>query len=121
MGKAIDYMNEIGLDQIHAHEEKLIAHFLEKAEKFEGLLLMGPKENRASVFSFTLDGVHPLDAGTLLNEFGIAVRTGQHCCQPIMDRYGIHASIRASLAFYNTTEEIDFFFEKLSKVKTMLV
>jgi len=120
LGKAIDYINQIGLENIEAHEQELLEYITEKLQAIEGLTIMGTAKHKACVLSFNIDGVHPLDVGTLLNEYGIAVRTGQHCCQPIMDRYRVHASIRASLAFYNTKSEIDYFIGKLLKVKEML-
>ncbi len=117
---AIDYMNRIGIDVIESYEKELAAYFLPKLNSVKGLTLLGKSNDRASVFSFVLDGCHPLDVGTLLNEYGIAVRTGHHCCQPLMQHYKVPASIRASLSFYNTFAEIDFFTEKLLKVLKVL-
>ncbi len=119
-GVSIDYVNQIGMDVIQSYEQELTQYMLQSLKQVPGLCLLGTSTHRAAVFSFVVDGIHHLDIGTLLNEFGIALRTGHHCCQPLMAHYGISGSVRASLAFYNTKEEIDYFIEKLFVVLKML-
>ena len=119
-GEAINYMNTIGVDAINNYEAELTKYATKQLETVEDLTIFGTSEHKAAVFSFAIDGCHPLDIGTLLNEYGIAVRTGHHCCQPLMNRLGVSATTRASLAFYNTKEEIDYLVEKLQQVKQML-
>lgn len=119
-GVAIDYINEIGLGEIEEYEQELTEYTRDKLATVEGLHFLGNAPHKAAVFSFVIDGLHALDIGTLLNEYGIAVRTGHHCCQPLMKRFNVPASTRASLALYNTKEEIDFLVEKLNVVKEML-
>lgn len=104
---AIDYINAIGLDAIAAYENELLAYGTEKLSVIDGLRIIGTAAQKASVISFVVDGTHPYDIGMILDKLGIAVRTGHHCTQPIMDRYGIPGTVRASFAFYNTMEEID--------------
>lgn len=119
LGKAIDYMNNIGIEHIEEYEHELTAYMTQKLSTIEKLRVLGP-EHRASVFSFVIEGLHALDIGTLLNEYGIAVRTGHHCAQPLLERLGVTSTVRASLAFYNTKEEIDYFIDKLNKIIDML-
>jgi cysteine desulfurase/selenocysteine lyase len=107
LGAAIDYLESLGLPRIAAHEEALLAYGTGRLSEIPGLRLVGTARRKAAVLSFVLDGVHPHDAGTVLDQEGIAVRTGHHCAQPVMDRFGVPATIRASLALYNTREEID--------------
>ena len=121
LGEAINYIQNIGLDAIELYEKELVSYATDQLNSVEGLRLLGTAENKAAVFSFVIDGCHPLDVGTLLNEYGIAVRTGHHCCQPLMQRMGVSASVRASLAFYNTKEDIDKLTEKLMQVRKMLL
>ena len=116
---AIDYVNEIGLDAIADYEQELLEYGTEKLSQIEGLKIYGTAKNKASVISFLLDGIHPYDAGTILDKLGIAVRTGHHCTQPVMTRFGIPGTVRASFAFYNTKEEIDALYEGLLRVKKM--
>lgn len=118
-GTAIDYLNEIGWDFIHDQEKELLDYATAKLSSIEGLKIYGEAEKKASVISFLLEGIHPYDVGMILDKLGIAVRTGHHCTQPIMDRFGIPGTVRASFAFYNTTEEIDRLYEGLLRVKTM--
>ncbi len=120
LGTAVDYLNSIGLDKIHAYEDSLLTYATEKAKSFEGFRIIGEAENKASVLSFIIEGIHPYDIGVLLDKMGVAVRTGHHCTQPIMQHYNIPGTIRASFAFYNTKEEIDQFFEALEKAVSML-
>jgi cysteine desulfurase / selenocysteine lyase len=117
MGAAIDYVNGIGLDRIAAHEHQLLEHATELLSEIPGLRIVGTAPNKAAVVSFVLEGIHPHDIGTVLDREGIAVRTGHHCAQPVMDRFGIPATARASFAFYNTIEEVDALAEGIKKVK----
>lgn len=107
LGAAIDYINEIGLDEIAAYEHELLVYGTQQLSAIEGLRIVGTAENKSSVISFLINDIHPYDLGVLLNEQGIAIRTGHHCCQPLMDRFNIEGTCRASFAFYNTKEEID--------------
>lgn len=120
LGTALDYLNEIGFDDIAAYEQELLVYATEKLQQIDGLKIYGTAENKASVLSFNIGGIHPYDIGTIIDKLGIAVRTGHHCAQPIMDFYNIPGTIRASFAFYNTKEEIDIFVEALQKAKMML-
>lgn len=119
-GAAIDYMNSIGFDNIAAHENELLKYGTEKLLEIEGLKIYGTSKKKTSVISFNLEGIHPYDVGTILDKLGIAVRTGHHCAQPIMDFYKIPGTIRASFAFYNTKTEIDALVEGVKKAKIML-
>jgi cysteine desulfurase/selenocysteine lyase len=107
LGAAIDYLEAISMEAIAAHEHELLTYGIEALQQIPGLRLIGTAREKASILSFVLEGIHPHDVGTVLDQEGIAIRTGQHCCQPVMDRYGIPATARASLALYNTREEID--------------
>lgn len=120
LGAAINYINSIGLDNISAYEHELLAYGTEKLTAIEGLKIIGTAKNKSSVLSFVVDGVHAYDLGVLLNEQGIAVRTGHHCCQPLMDSFGIEGTCRASLAFYNTFGEIDALVAGLNKAIRIL-
>lgn len=119
-GAAIDYMNSIGFDDIATYENKLLEYGTEQLLQIEGLKIYGNSKNKTSVISFNLEGIHPYDVGTILDKLGIAVRTGHHCAQPIMDFYKIPGTVRASFAFYNTKEEIDTLVEGIKKAKIML-
>jgi len=119
LGTAIDYVNKIGLDAIAAHETALLLDATEKLAAIPGVTLIGRAKERAGAISFILDGVHPHDIGTVLDQEGIAIRTGHHCTQPLMDRFGVPATARAALAFYNTFEEIDALVTGIHKVKEM--
>jgi cysteine desulfurase/selenocysteine lyase len=119
LGAAVDYVQSIGLDAIGAWEHELLAHGTHVLSKVPGLTLVGTAPEKAAVLSFTLAGVHPHDAGTVLDGEGIAVRTGQHCAQPVMDHYGVPGTVRASLAFYNTEEELDRLAHALRRVVEM--
>jgi cysteine desulfurase/selenocysteine lyase len=120
LGTAIDYLNEIGFDDIAAHEHELLVYATEKLLQIEGLKIFGTAKEKTSVISFNIDGIHPYDIGTIIDKLGIAVRTGHHCAQPIMDFFKIPGTIRASFAFYNTKEEIDIFVEGVKKAQMML-
>ncbi len=119
-GKAIDYMNAIGFEAIMSYENELLRYGTSQLLEIEGLTIYGQSKNKASVISFNLDGIHPYDVGTLLDKMGIAVRTGHHCAQPVMDYYKIPGTIRASFSFYNTKEEIDILVKGVKKAKLML-
>ena len=119
-GEAINYMNAIGFDKISQHENKLLEYATEKLSSIDGLKIYGTSKNKTSVISFNIDGIHAYDLGTIIDKLGIAIRTGQHCAQPIMDFYGISGTARASFAFYNTLDEIDQFIIAIKKAMTML-
>ena len=119
-GKAIDYLNEIGLDNIEQYEKSLLDYANSKLKEIDGLKIYGDSKNKTSVISFNIEGIHSYDIGSILDKFGIAVRTGQHCAQPIMDHFGIDGTVRASFSFINTIEEIDHFYDSLIKAKSML-
>jgi cysteine desulfurase/selenocysteine lyase len=117
LGAAFDYVTRIGLDKIAAYEHELLVYGTEALSRIPGLRLIGTAREKAAVLSFVIDGIHPHDIGTVLDRQGIAVRTGHHCAQPVMDRFGVPATTRASLAFYNTVAEIDALAAGLGKVK----
>ncbi|WP_298531340.1 aminotransferase class V-fold PLP-dependent enzyme [uncultured Algibacter sp.] len=119
-GAAIDYMNSIGFENIAAFENELLEYATDKLLEIEGLKIYGNSKHKTSVISFNLEGIHPYDVGTILDKLGIAVRTGHHCAQPIMDFYKIPGTIRASFAFYNTKDEIDALVAGVKKAKMML-
>ncbi len=117
LGAAIDYLDRIGMDAVAAHEHDLLEYGTKALESIPGLRLIGTAREKAGVLSFVIDGVHPHDAGTILDREGVAVRTGHHCAMPVMDRFGVAATTRASLAFYNTREEIDALVAGIHRVK----
>jgi cysteine desulfurase / selenocysteine lyase len=117
LGAAIDYLDQIGMDAVAAHEQYLLEYGTRALENISGLRLIGTAREKAGVLSFVIDGVHPHDAGTILDREGVAVRAGHHCAQPVMDRFGVSATTRASLAFYNTREDIDGLVAGIQKVK----
>ena len=117
LGAAIDYLDQIGMDAVAAHEHDLLEYGTRALESISGLRLIGTAREKAGVLSFVIDGVHPHDAGTILDREGVAVRAGHHCAQPVMDRFGVSATTRASLAFYNTREDIDALVAGIQKVK----
>ncbi len=120
-GAAIDYLNSIGLDAIDQYEHELLVYATEKLSRIEGMKIYGDTKHKTAVISFNIKGIHPYDVGTLLDKMGIAVRTGHHCAQPVMDFFQIPGTIRASFSFYNTREEIDRFVEALERARQMLV
>jgi cysteine desulfurase/selenocysteine lyase len=120
LGTAIDYLNEIGLENIQAYEHSLLEYATEKLSEIEGLKIYGTAKNKTSVISFLIDGTHPYDVGAIIDKLGIAVRTGHHCCQPLMDRFEIPGTLRASFAFYNTKEEVDLLVAALERAVKML-
>ena len=120
LGTAIDYMNSIDFANIAAYEQELLDYGTKRLQEIDGLTIYGTSENKASVISFNIEGIHPYDIGTIIDKLGIAVRTGHHCAQPIMSFFNIPGTIRASFAFYNTKEEIDIFVEAVKKAQMML-
>ncbi len=120
LAAAINYINEIGLSAISQYENELLEYATRALNKIEGVKIIGTSKNKASVISFVVEAIHNFDIGTILDQLGIAVRTGHHCTQPLMQCYQIQGTVRASFAFYNTTEEIDFFIEALLKAISML-
>ena len=120
LGYAIDYVNKIGIDKISNLENDLLHYATEKIESINKIKIFGNAENKASVISFNINGFHPFDIGTLLDQFGIAIRTGHHCTQPLMNFYNIPGTARISFAFYNQKKEIDFFIDSLKRAILML-
>jgi cysteine desulfurase/selenocysteine lyase len=119
LGAAIDYVRGVGLAAIAAYEAALLRHATEQALAFPGLTVVGTAADKGAILSFTLAGIHPHDVGTVLDTEGIAVRTGHHCAMPVMERYGLPATVRASFALYNTPAEVDALFRGLHKVREM--
>lgn len=119
-GAAIDYLNGLDRAGAAAHEQALLAYAEERARQVPGLRLVGTAAHKTSVMSFLLEGAHPADVGMLLDQQGVAVRTGNHCAQPIMDQYGIPGTVRASFSFYNTRDDVDRLFAALNKVRQFL-
>jgi cysteine desulfurase/selenocysteine lyase len=120
LATAIKYLEALGMDSIHQHESDLLAYATKKLLTIDGLRIVGTAKNKAAVISFLVGKIHPYDLGTILDKMGIAVRTGHHCAQPIMDKYGIPGTVRASFALYNSEEEIDIFVDGVIKAKSML-
>lgn len=116
LGPALDYLNALGLDRVKAYEEDLLAYTTERLREVPGLRILGLAEKKACVLSFVLEDIHPHDIGTILDRDGIAIRTGHHCAQPLMDRFRVPATARASFSFYNTREEVDRLAKGLLKV-----
>jgi cysteine desulfurase/selenocysteine lyase len=117
LGAAIDYLQSLDFEEVQAYETSLLGYATEALSAVSGLTLIGTAPRKASVLSFVLDSIHPHDIGTILDEEGVCVRTGHHCAQPVMDHFGLAATTRASLAFYNTTEEIDALIRSIGKAK----
>ena len=117
LGAAIEYVNNLGLDGIAAHERELLAYGTEALTSIKGLRMIGTAREKASILSFVLDGVHPHDIGTIVDQEGVAIRTGHHCTQPVMDRFSVAATARASIAMYNTRDEIDALVKALEKAR----
>ena len=112
-------MEETGLENIFTYEKELLDYATLELKKIDGLKIIGDVPDKAGVISFNLEGIHPYDAGTIIDKFGIALRTGNHCAQPVMDRLKIQGTMRASFAFYNTRKEVDRLVEAIKKVKEM--
>ncbi len=121
LAAAIDYLNQFDRNLLAQQEDKLLQACLERAADMKDIQLIGRAQHKAGVFSFLLQGAHPHDVGTLLDQQGVAVRTGHHCAMPVMDRFNIPGTVRASFAFYNTLDEVDRFFAALEKAKTFLL
>jgi cysteine desulfurase/selenocysteine lyase len=117
LGAAVDYLAGIGMDQIAAYETDLLDYATDQVNRMPGVRIIGTAEKKAAVLSFVVDGVHPHDVGTLLNEDGVAIRTGHHCAQPVMQRFKIPATSRASFAFYNTPAEVDQLVASIRRVQ----
>lgn len=120
LAAALNYITEIGLETISAYEYELAQYATQKLKQLTNVVIYGDVADKASVISFNVNGIHPFDVGTLLDKQGIAVRTGHHCTQPLMQHFNIPGTIRASFAFYNTKQEIDVFISALEKAIKML-
>ncbi|MGB1247514.1 MAG: aminotransferase class V-fold PLP-dependent enzyme [Chitinophagales bacterium] len=119
-GEAVNFMQEIGLDEIAAYENQLLSYGTEQLQKIDGLQMIGTAKEKAGVLSFLIEGIHPYDLGVLLDKQGVAIRTGHHCCQPLMNTLQIEGTCRASLAIYNTEEDIDALVKGIERAKRML-
>ena len=120
LARALDYVSALGMDNIHAHEQELTRYALERMRRVPGMRILGEAEERDAVISFLVGGIHHLDMGTLLDRLGIAVRTGHHCAEPLLTMLDKFSLTRASLAFYNTAEEVDYFVKSLSRAVRLL-
>jgi cysteine desulfurase/selenocysteine lyase len=120
LGEATDWLNEVGLDNIAAHEADLMQHVTTRSQEIKGLRIIGEAKNKASVFSFVIEGLHPNDIGHIVDTQGVAIRTGHHCTMPLMERFGLPATCRASFAAYNTHAEVDAFINSLEFAREML-
>ena len=118
--EALEYVKKVGLENIAKYEDELLNYGTEKLKEIEGFRLIGNAKNKTGVISFLIDGIHPYDAGTILDKQGIAVRTGHHCAEPLMNRFGIPGTVRASFGMYNTKSEIDALVDGVKKAKKML-
>jgi cysteine desulfurase/selenocysteine lyase len=119
-GNALDYLNEVGFEKIESYETELLDYATARLKSIPNLKIYGEAKNKTSVISFNIGELHSYDLGTILDKYGIAVRTGQHCAQPVMDFFGISGTVRVSFSFYNSKEEIDYFYESLKKAVAML-
>lgn len=119
LAEALDFVDEIGLDRIAYYEHQLLDYATEEMKKIDGMRIIGTASDKSAVISFLLGSIHPFDAGTLLDHLGIAIRTGHHCAQPLIDRLGIDGTVRASFAIYNTPEEVDIMVKALYRIKDM--
>jgi len=120
LGAALEYLNDLGLEQIEQHEADLLDYAAKSVEAIQGVRLVGTAKEKAGVLSFVMEDIHPHDIGTILDAEGIAVRTGHHCAQPVMQRFGIPATARASFGLYNTREEVDALVKGIRKVQEVL-
>jgi len=120
LGAALDYVEAIGLDSIEAHEHELLDYATATVSDIPGVRILGTARNKAGVLSFLVDGIHPHDIGTILDREGVAIRAGHHCAQPVMARFGVPATARASFAMYNTREDVDGLARGIRKVKEIL-
>jgi len=121
LGTAIDYVSRVGLDSIVAHEHSLLSYATEAAREIPGLRLIGTASEKTSILSFVMEGIHPHDLGTILDHEGIAIRTGHHCAMPVMEHFGVPATARASIAMYNTHEDIDDLINGLKEAHKVLM
>lgn len=119
LAAALNYVSAIGMDEIHAYEESLRIYAEEKMKEIDGMRFIGENDQKSGLVSFLVGNIHPYDVGTLLDKLGIAVRTGHHCAEPVMQHFGIEGTVRASFALYNTKEEIDSFVAGLVRVASM--
>jgi cysteine desulfurase/selenocysteine lyase len=119
LGAAIDYLNGLGWDAFAAHERELVAYAVERVVGIRGVSLIGTPALRAGVVSFTIDGIHPHDAGMILDHEGVAIRAGHHCTQPVMDFFGVPATNRASFAFYNTRDDVERLVAGIARVQEL--
>jgi len=117
LGAALDYVTEVGFDAVADHESELLGYATEAVSQVPGLMLIGTAPRKASILSFVIDAVHPHDIATILDAQGVAVRSGHHCAQPVMDHFGVPATVRASLALYNTKADIDALVSALFEVR----
>lgn len=120
LAKAIEYVSNIGLENIAAYEHELLVYATNKLSQIDGLRIYGTSANKIAILSFLVENIHPYDMGMILDKMGVAVRTGTHCAQPLMDHYGIDGTVRAAMVFYNTFDEIDILYDAVVKAKTML-
>jgi len=119
LGAAIDYLMAIGIDRVAEHEHRLLAHATEQAQRIPGLRLIGTAPEKAGILSFVVDGIHPHDLGTILDADGVAIRAGHHCAMPVMTRFGIPGTARASFALYNDEEDVAALVAALAKAQQM--
>jgi len=119
LAEALDFVDEIGLERISNYEHQLLGYATEELKNIDGMRLFGTATDKSAVISFLLGSIHPFDVGTLLDHLGIAVRTGHHCAQPLIERLGIDGTVRASFAIYNTPEEVDILIKSLDRIKNM--
>jgi cysteine desulfurase/selenocysteine lyase len=120
LGAAVRYLQSLGMENIAEHEQQVLRYATEKMSAVDGLRIIGTAAEKASVLSFTLTGVHPHDLGTIIDHYGVALRTGHHCAMPVMQFFGVPATARASLGLYNTKEEIDVMLDALQHARAML-
>jgi len=120
LGAAVDYLQSLGMEQVIAHEDDVLAHAHERAAKVEGLRIYGNARHKAGVLSFLIDGIHPNDLGMLIDQEGVAIRTGHHCAMPVMDHYGVGGTARASFALYNTRADVDRLIDGIASVRKLL-
>jgi cysteine desulfurase/selenocysteine lyase len=120
MGGLIDYLEKIDWEQVAKHEEELLSYATSQIKEIQGIRIVGQAKHKAGVLSFVHESIHHYDLGTLLDQMGIAIRTGHHCTEPLMERMGVTGTARASFAFYNTREEVDYFIKSLKRALTML-
>ena len=117
---ALKYIDAVGIDTIKVYEDQLLEYATEKLEAIDGMRIIGTAKSKTAVLSFVIDGIHSYDLGTLLDQMGVAIRTGHHCAQPLIESYGLSGTLRASFAMYNTMEEVDEFIAALKKSISML-